>query len=80
MPNVHGPPGASFAQVSQPGTVSAMGASSGSSTESTSGRKALPEDLFAMNYSYSPSPVPGWFSGAPYVARAPMHYNTPMVT
>lgn len=41
-------------------------------------RKALSEDLFAMNYSYPP-PVSGWYSGSPYVAAVPMHYNAPMV-
>ncbi|KAH6761606.1 hypothetical protein C2S52_019039 [Perilla frutescens var. hirtella] len=82
VPNAHGPPGASITQVGQAETVPAIGARapSGSTMDGNSGgRKALPEDLFAMNYSYTTSPVSGWYSGAPYVARVPMHYSTPMV-
>lgn len=62
-----------------------MGTSFGFATESTldgksGGRRALPEDLFTVNYSYTPSPVSGWYSGSPYVAGVAMHYNTPMVS
>lgn len=65
-------------------TRPAMGTSYGLATESSLdaksvGRKALPEDLFALNYSYAPPPVSGWYSGSPYGAGVPMQYNAPMV-
>ncbi|XP_042065751.1 probable ADP-ribosylation factor GTPase-activating protein AGD14 [Salvia splendens] len=76
MQNAYGPPpGASIAQVG-PAPVPAIGVST--SDGKHGGRNALPENLFSMNYSYSPSPVPGWYPGAPYVARVPMHYYNPM--
>lgn len=80
MPSAYGPPGASIAQVGQAGMATAPAIGESTSDGKHSGRNALPEDLFSMNYSYNPSPVPGWYPGAPYVARVPMHYNTPMVT
>lgn len=40
------------------------------------GRKALPEDLFTMSYSYAPHQI--WYPGAPYAGGMPMHYNMPM--
>ncbi|KAI3446979.1 hypothetical protein Pfo_003644 [Paulownia fortunei] len=84
-PNAHGTPVASIVQVGQTETKPAMGTSFGFTTESSldaksGGRKALPEDLFTVNYSYAPSPVPGWYSGSPYVAGLPVRYNTPMVS
>lgn len=77
MPNPHGSAGASIGQAEM-----APAPASGESTPhgNYSGRNALPEDLFSMNYSYNPAPVPGWYPGASYVARPPMHYNRPMVT
>ena len=83
MQNAYGPPpGASIAQVGQAEMASAPVPAIGASTSDGKhvGRNALPEDLFSMNYSYSPSPVPGWYPGAPYVARVPMHYYNPMVS
>ncbi|KAK4430765.1 putative ADP-ribosylation factor GTPase-activating protein AGD14 [Sesamum alatum] len=81
-PNAHGPPGASVARVGHSETAPAVGTSFGFRTESSeaksSGRKALPEDLFTVNYSYTPSPVSGWYPGSAYVAGAPMQYNMPM--
>ncbi|XP_057768108.1 probable ADP-ribosylation factor GTPase-activating protein AGD14 [Salvia miltiorrhiza] len=81
MQNAYGPPSASIAQVGQAEMAHAPAPVIGESTSDGkhSGRNALPEDLFSMNYSsYNPSPVPGWYPGAHYVARVPMHYNTPM--
>ncbi|GFP84504.1 probable ADP-ribosylation factor GTPase-activating protein agd14 [Phtheirospermum japonicum] len=83
VPNVHGLPDASTVGVGQTEGQHAMGTSFGLTTESSldaksGGRKALPEDLFAMSYSYAPSPVSGWYSGSPYVAAVPMQYNTPV--
>ncbi|PRQ46617.1 putative Arf GTPase activating protein [Rosa chinensis] len=40
------------------------------------GRTALPEDLFAMNYSSFPAPVPGWQTGPPQGMGFAMPYNT----
>ncbi|XP_050368783.1 probable ADP-ribosylation factor GTPase-activating protein AGD14 [Argentina anserina] len=40
------------------------------------GRSALPEDLFAMNYSSFPAPVPGWQTGPPHGMGFAMPYNT----
>ncbi|KAG8367406.1 hypothetical protein BUALT_Bualt16G0068600 [Buddleja alternifolia] len=81
-PNAHGSPGASSVQVGRAEIQPAMGSSFGSATESSLdpksvGRKALPEDLFTVNYPYTPSPVSGWYSGSPYVAGVPMQYNMP---
>nr|XP_011458060.1 PREDICTED: probable ADP-ribosylation factor GTPase-activating protein AGD14 isoform X1 [Fragaria vesca subsp. vesca]XP_011458085.1 PREDICTED: probable ADP-ribosylation factor GTPase-activating protein AGD14 isoform X1 [Fragaria vesca subsp. vesca] len=42
------------------------------------GRSALPEDLFAMNYSSYPAPVPGWQTGPPHGMGFAMPYNTAM--
>ncbi|KAL1554878.1 putative ADP-ribosylation factor GTPase-activating protein AGD14 [Salvia divinorum] len=80
LQNAYGPPGASIAQLGQTEMVPSPAPVTGESTSDAkhSGRNALPEDLFSMNYSYNPSPVPGWYPGASYVARVPMHYNTPM--
>ncbi|KAL0427078.1 UNVERIFIED_CONTAM: hypothetical protein Slati_2882600 [Sesamum latifolium] len=82
-PNAHGPPVASVARVGNFETAPAVGTSIGFRTESSeakfSGRKALPEDLFTLNYSYAPSPVSGWYPGSAYVAGVPMQYNMPMV-
>lgn len=80
--NAYGPPGASIAPIGQAEMASSPAPATGESTSDPkhSGRNALPEDLFSMNYSYNPSPVPGWYPGASDVARVPMHYNTPMVT
>ncbi|KAL0345305.1 UNVERIFIED_CONTAM: putative ADP-ribosylation factor GTPase-activating protein AGD14 [Sesamum radiatum] len=82
-PNAHGPPVASVARVGNSETASGVGTSIGFRTESSeaksSGRKALPEDLFTVNYSYAPSPVSGWYPGSAYVAGVPMQYNMPMV-
>lgn len=77
MPNAYGSAGASIGQAEM-----APAPASGESTShgNYSSRNALPEDLFSMNYSYNPAPVPGWYPGASYVARPPMHYNRPMVT
>ncbi|KAL3623999.1 hypothetical protein CASFOL_032815 [Castilleja foliolosa] len=82
VPNAHRPPGALAAGVGQTESQHAMGTSFGLTTESSShvrsgGRTALPEDLFAMNYSYAPPPVSGWYSGSHYAAAVPMQYNTP---
>ncbi|KAL0337439.1 UNVERIFIED_CONTAM: putative ADP-ribosylation factor GTPase-activating protein AGD14 [Sesamum calycinum] len=80
-PNAHGPPGTSVARVGNFETAPAVGTSIGFRTEpseaKSSGRKALPEDLFTVNYSYTPSPVSGWYSGSAYVAG--VSYNMPMV-
>ncbi|KAG6413823.1 hypothetical protein SASPL_126538 [Salvia splendens] len=78
--NAYGPPGASIAQLGQAEMASSPAPATREFTSDPkhSGRNALPEDLFSMNYSYNPSPVPGWYPGASYVARVPMHYNTPM--
>ncbi|KAL7093537.1 hypothetical protein ACP275_11G045900 [Erythranthe tilingii] len=81
--NAHGPPGASIAPMVRTEIKPAMGTSYGSTTESSldaksGGRQALPEDLFAPNYSYTPSPAPGWYSGSPYGAGVPVQYNNPM--
>ncbi|KAL0315610.1 UNVERIFIED_CONTAM: putative ADP-ribosylation factor GTPase-activating protein AGD14 [Sesamum radiatum] len=82
-PNAHGPPGTSVARVGNFETAPAVGTSIGFRTEpseaKSSGRKALPEDLFTVNYSYTPSPVSGWYSGSAYVAGVPIQYNMPMV-
>ncbi|KAK4391630.1 putative ADP-ribosylation factor GTPase-activating protein AGD14 [Sesamum angolense] len=82
-PNAHGPPGTSVARVGNFETAPTVGTSIGFRTESSdaksSGRKALPEDLFTVNYSYTPSPVSGWYTGSAYVAGVPMPYNMPMV-
>lgn len=72
-------------KVGQAEKTSSMGALFGFSTDPSSdansgGRKALPENLFTMNYGYAPSPVLGWYPGSPYVAGFPMHYNMPMVS
>lgn len=80
MPNAHGPAGASTGQVVQAKMAPAPASGESTLHGNYSGRNALPEDLFSMNYSYNPAPVPGWYPGASYVARPPMHYNTPMVT
>ncbi|KAL3825142.1 hypothetical protein ACJIZ3_021171 [Penstemon smallii] len=82
--NVHRPPGASVMQMGQAGTGPVMSTSSGYVTEPSSnaksgGRNELPEDLFAMNYSYNTPPVSGYYSGSPYVAGVPMQYNVQMV-
>ncbi|XP_073132286.1 uncharacterized protein [Henckelia pumila] len=82
-PISHGHPGAVISQAGQaitnPSTGSAFGFSSESTLEEKSGgRKELPADLFTMTNSYFPQPVSGWYSGSPYVARVPMHYNMPM--
>ncbi|KAE9600293.1 hypothetical protein Lal_00046240 [Lupinus albus] len=50
--------------VSQPSTV-----------EINSGRKALPEDLFTVNYSSFPAPVRGWQMSFPHGMGIPMQYN-----
>ncbi|PIN12229.1 hypothetical protein CDL12_15157 [Handroanthus impetiginosus] len=76
VPNAHGPPNTSTMQVGQAETNPAR---ESSLNANSAGRKALPEDLFTMNYSYAPSPVPGWYSGYPNIAGIPMQYNAPMV-
>ncbi|CAJ2676188.1 unnamed protein product [Trifolium pratense] len=43
-----------------------------------SGRNELPEDLFAVNYSSFPAPVPGWQMGAPPGMGVSVHYNNVM--
>lgn len=73
-PTAHGAPGAPV-QVGQVEKIPATGTSS--LDGQFGGRKALAEDLFTMNYSYPP-PVSAWYSGSPYVAAVPMHYNAPM--
>ncbi|KAL1563392.1 putative ADP-ribosylation factor GTPase-activating protein AGD14 isoform X1 [Salvia divinorum] len=79
MQNTYGPPpGSSIARLGQAEMVPAPAIGESVSDGKHGGRNALPEDLFSMNYSYSPSPVPGWYPGAPYVARVPMHFYTPM--
>ncbi|KAL3839861.1 hypothetical protein ACJIZ3_024452 [Penstemon smallii] len=83
-PNANGPPRTSVEQVGQVGAKVATDNSFGFATEpsseaKSSGRKELPEDIFAMNYSYAPPPVSGWYSGSPYVAPGvPMPYNMPV--
>ncbi|XP_051114066.1 uncharacterized protein LOC127239790 [Andrographis paniculata] len=83
-PNAHRPQvdTSSVAKVGQTENTFSMGTSIGVSTESSSdaksgGRKALPEDLFTMNYPYR-QPVPGWYSGSPYVAWYPMRQDISM--
>ncbi|GER26273.1 Arf-GAP domain and FG repeats-containing protein [Striga asiatica] len=78
--NSHTPPGTSIGQVDQTAAFNNNETSSGLTTKSSldeksGGRKALPEDLFAVNYSYGPSLAAGWYSGSPYVAPVPMQYN-----
>ncbi|ONH98079.1 hypothetical protein PRUPE_7G227900 [Prunus persica] len=47
-----------------------------------SGRRELPADMFAMNFSSFPAPVPGWQTGPPRAMGFAMQYNTavPMPT
>ncbi|CAA0808796.1 NSP (nuclear shuttle protein)-interacting GTPase [Striga hermonthica] len=78
--NSHTPPDTSIGQVDQTAAFDNNETSTGLTTKSSldaksGGRKALPEDLFAMNYSYGPSLAAGWYSGSPYVAPVPMQYN-----
>ncbi|KAM2193674.1 hypothetical protein ACFX1R_027934 [Malus domestica] len=42
----------------------------------STGRRELPADIFAMNYSSFPAPVPGWQTGPPRGMGFPMPYNT----
>ncbi|XP_019458422.1 PREDICTED: probable ADP-ribosylation factor GTPase-activating protein AGD14 isoform X2 [Lupinus angustifolius] len=51
--------------VSQPSTVEV----------NPSGREALPEDLFTLNYSSFPAPVRGWQMGLPHGTGISMQYN-----
>ncbi|BBH08398.1 Nuclear shuttle protein-interacting GTPase [Prunus dulcis] len=41
-----------------------------------SGRRELPADMFAMNFSSFPAPVPGWQTGPPRAMGFAMQYNT----
>ncbi|CAL0322203.1 unnamed protein product [Lupinus luteus] len=51
--------------VSQPSTVEV----------NPSGREALPEDLFTVNYPSFPAPVRGWQMGLPHGMGIPTQYN-----
>ncbi|GAV86119.1 ArfGap domain-containing protein [Cephalotus follicularis] len=57
---------AAFFGVSQPHPVDVK----------SSGRKELPENLFAAHLSFFPAPAPGWQTGPPRGMGAPMQYNT----
>ncbi|CAK9152744.1 unnamed protein product [Ilex paraguariensis] len=84
---LQGPSSASASQVSQ-ASKPALEVASGGGLQSSavevksSGRTALPEDLFAPNYSSVPGPVSGWQTGPPYGIGFTMQYNfaAPMPT
>ncbi|XP_075508972.1 uncharacterized protein LOC142545591 isoform X2 [Primulina tabacum] len=82
-PISHGHPGAVISQSGQAISNPSMGSAFGFSSESalgerSGGRSELPADLFTMTNSYFLPPVSGWYSGSPYVARGPKHYNMTM--
>lgn len=55
--------------------ASGMGTQNSSVEVKSSERKALPEDLFAVNYPLYPAPVPGWHTGPAHGMVFPMQYN-----
>lgn len=80
VPNTYGGSGVSVGQApARPTMDTSVGFSAEPPSDAKSvGRKELPADLFAMNYSYM-APVSGWRPGFPYGAGVPMQYNMPMV-
>ncbi|KDO54160.1 hypothetical protein CISIN_1g004435mg [Citrus sinensis] len=77
--NAQGPPAAQPAQsVPKPALESASGGLSQPSPVEvkSTGRTALPEDLFTANYSSFPASVPGWQTVPPHGMVYAMQYNT----
>ncbi|KAJ8527932.1 hypothetical protein K7X08_015383 [Anisodus acutangulus] len=85
-PSTLGFPSSATAQVPQAvnpvlGVVNSAVASQASSVEVKSiGRKELPADLFAVNYSSIPGAFPGWHTGPQHGFGFAMQYNMSMAT
>lgn len=85
-PSTLGFPSSATAQVPQaanpvPGEATSAVASQASSVEIKSiGRKELPADLFAVNYSSIPGAFPGWHTGPQHGYGFAMQYNMSMGT
>ncbi|XP_022965600.1 probable ADP-ribosylation factor GTPase-activating protein AGD14 [Cucurbita maxima] len=75
-PAAHAPPPQDFSSPAQ-GTASGVPQTSALEVK-PSGRKELPADLFALNYSSYPAPVPGWHTIPPRPMGYVMPYNSPM--
>ncbi|CAN4094358.1 unnamed protein product [Withania somnifera] len=85
-PSTLGFPSSVTAQVPQavnpvlPETTSAVASQAASVETKSSGRKELPADLFAVNYSSIPGAFPGWHTGPQHGYGFAMHYNMSMAT
>ncbi|XP_009627508.1 uncharacterized protein LOC107815984 isoform X1 [Nicotiana tabacum] len=79
-------PSRGTAQVSQAVNPALLGATSAVASQAapveikSSGRKQLPEDLFAVNYSSIPGAFPGWHTGPQHGYGFAMQYNMSMAT
>ncbi|CAI9100293.1 OLC1v1037258C1 [Oldenlandia corymbosa var. corymbosa] len=82
-PNLQGIPGVATVQAPQTVVNPTLETSSGLNTQKSlevksSGRSALPEDLFSMNFAQIPVQAPGWNTGPPFGMGFNMQYNVPM--
>ncbi|XP_019229889.1 PREDICTED: probable ADP-ribosylation factor GTPase-activating protein AGD14 isoform X2 [Nicotiana attenuata] len=79
-------PSTGTAQVSQGVNPALLGATSAVASQAapveikSSGRKQLPEDLFAVNYSSIPGAFPGWHTGPQHGYGFAMQYNMSVAT
>lgn len=76
-PSTLGFPSSVTAQVPQAVAVASQAASV---ETKSSGRKELPADLFALNYSSIPGAFPGWHTGPQHGYGFAMQYNMSMAT
>ncbi|CAN4096372.1 unnamed protein product [Withania somnifera] len=63
-----------------PETTSAVASEASTIETKSSGRKELPADLFAVNYSSIPGAFPGWHTGPQHGYGFAMQYNMSMAT
>ncbi|CAB4318816.1 unnamed protein product [Prunus armeniaca] len=80
-PHAQGQPSISAPQAQQDASrsghdVSTIASQPSAGDAKPSGRRELPADMFAMNFSSFPAPVPGWQTGPPRAMGFAMQYNT----